>query len=214
MSRRSSTLVAGAIALICAADGMMARAQAADAVSQNAAASKVTQDDWQMVAGQLEQLRARHGVTALIVGVAIGDAPPRVAAAGTSITGIPARTDMHFRTGAMAIASQTTILMQMVDEGMVKLDDTIEKWLPTYPEADKITLRMLADCTSGYADYESDPGFVKAFENDVFYAWRTEELLRVAFARGMEFEPGTGFQYAHTNYIVLAQALAKAAGTS
>ena len=67
-----------------------------------------------------EELRAKHGVTALLVGVGIGGGASLVAAAGTSMTGVPARTDMHFRMGAMAIASQTTILMQLVDEGRVK----------------------------------------------------------------------------------------------
>ncbi len=206
MSGRSAILAACALLLLAAAGPV--KVQAAE--SGAAPAPGV----WQKITGQLEAIRARNGLTALIVGVGFGDAPPLVAAAGTSITGVPAQPDMHFRIGAMAIASQTTILMQMVDEGLVKLDDTIDKWLPSYPQADKITLRMLADSTSGYADYESDPGFVKAFENDVFYAWSAQELLKIGFARGMVFKPGTGFQYAHTNFIVLAQALAKAAGTS
>lgn len=207
MTGHSAFRVACAAVLLLAGAASTALAQPAGAGPQDKAAA------WQAIAGKLEEIRVKHGVTALIVGVGLGDAPPLVAAAGTSITGVPARPDMHFRIGAMAIASQTTILMQLVDEGRVKLDDTIDKWLPDYPEAKKITLRMLADSTSGYADYESDPGFVKAFENDVFYAWPTEALLKVAFARGMVFEPGTGFQYAHTNFIVLAQAMAKATGT-
>ena len=60
---------------------------------------------WTKIVNRLEELRAKHGVTALLVGVGIGEAPPLVAAAGTSMTGVPARTDMHFRMGAMAIAS-------------------------------------------------------------------------------------------------------------
>ncbi|RAI01808.1 serine hydrolase [Acuticoccus sediminis] len=210
MNGRCAFLAACAIALFFTGAHSPAEAQSAATAPQAPASAPA---GWQTVAGTLEDLRAAHGVTALIVGIGIGDAPPLVAAAGQSITGVPARTDMHFRIGAMAIASQTTILMQLVDEGVVALDDTIDEWLPTYPAADRITLRMLADSTSGYADYESDPGFVEAFENDVFYDWPREELLKVAFARGMLFEPGTDFQYAHTNFIVLAEALAGATGT-
>ncbi|WP_234050148.1 MULTISPECIES: serine hydrolase [unclassified Xanthobacter] len=213
MIGRSALLSACAMALLFATGPAPARAQAAGATAPGASASQPLAIAWSKIAGQLEDMRARYGVTALIVGVGIADAPPLVAVAGTSITGVPARGDMHFRIGAVAIAAQTTILMQLVDEGRVKLDDTIDKWLPDYPEASKVTLRMLADSTSGYADYESDPGFVRAFESDVFRAWPTDELLKIAFARGMVFEPGTGFQYAHTNFIVLAQALAKATGT-
>ncbi|MCF3936601.1 beta-lactamase family protein [Acuticoccus sp. M5D2P5] len=168
----------------------------------------------QMIEDRLETIRAEEGVTAVIVGLVEGDGEPTIAAVGTSMTNVLAQPSMHFRTGAVAIGAQTTILLQLVDEGIVALDDTIDTWLPDYPEADKVTLRMLADCTSGYADYVTDPGFVAAFEADVFRDWTTEELLDVAFARGMVFEPGTGFQYAHTNYLVLGEALAKATDTT
>lgn len=166
------------------------------------------------VVERLEEIRSKHGVTALLVGIGVGEAEPVVASAGTSMTGVPATTAMHFRIGAMAIASMTTILLQLVDEGVVKLDDTIDAWLPDYPAADKVTLRMLADSSSGYGDYVYDKTFVDAFIKDVFYEWTADELLKIAFAQGMKFEPGTGFQYAHTNFIVLAQALAAATGES
>jgi D-alanyl-D-alanine carboxypeptidase len=210
MNRQSAILAACVVLALISMRSPWAMAQSDHASMQLPAATSAA---WTKIVNRLEELRAKHGVTALLVGVGIGEAPPLVAAAGTSMTGVPARTDMHFRMGAMAIASQTTILMQLVDEGRVKLDDTIDKWLPAYPQANAITLRMLADSTSGYADYESDPGFTEAFEKDVFYAWPTEELLKIAFTRDMVFEPGKGFQYAHTNFIVLAQALAKATNT-
>lgn len=218
MTARSALPAAFAMALVCVTASAPVRAQSAAASAPGAAIAKADGVQmqaavWQKISGKLEEMRTRHGVTALMVGIGFGDAPPLVAVAGTSITGVPARADMHFRIGAVAIAAQTTILMQLVDEGRVKLDDTIDKWLPDYPQASRITLRMLADSTSGYADYESDPGFVAAFEKDVFYAWPTDALLKIAFARGMVFEPGTSFQYAHTNFIVLAQAMAKATGT-
>jgi len=149
MPRCSSILVAGAVALVCVPLAPTARAETAGAAS-GAAASKLAPEAWKKLTGRLEEVRTRHGVTALIVGVGRGDTPPVVAAADRSITGVPARTDMHFRMGAMAIAAQTTILMQMVDEGLVRLEDPLAKWLPTYPEAGKITLQMLADSTAGY----------------------------------------------------------------
>ena len=63
--------------------------------------------------------------------------------------GVPATTDMHFRNGAVAFAYVSTLLMVFVDRHKVGLDDTIDRWMPTLPEADKVTLKMLANQTSG-----------------------------------------------------------------
>ena len=78
--------------------------------------------------------------------------------------GVPATTDMHFRNGAVAFAYLGTLLMQFVDEGKVALDDTIDRWMPTLPEADKVTLKMLANQTTGYPDFETDPGLERRLE--------------------------------------------------
>src|SRR5215212_3889716 len=74
-------------------------------------------------------------------------------ALGESMTGVPATEDMHFRNGAVAISYLGTVLLQLVDAGTVGLDDTIDAWLPDLPASDRITLRMLANSTSGYVDY-------------------------------------------------------------
>ncbi|MEU7037438.1 serine hydrolase domain-containing protein [Streptomyces sp. NPDC046237] len=51
-------------------------------------------------------------------------------ALGESMTGVPARPDMHFRAGSVAFAHIGTALLQLVEEGEVRLDDTVERWLP------------------------------------------------------------------------------------
>src|SRR5438874_7641641 len=42
-------------------------------------------------------------------------------------------TAMHFPNGAVAFAYLGTLLMEFVDEHKVKLDDTIDRWMPTLP---------------------------------------------------------------------------------
>jgi hypothetical protein len=78
---------------------------------------------------------------------------------GESMTGVPATVEMHFRNGAVAISYLGTVLLQLVDEGKVALDDTIDEWLPDTLAAEKVTLRMLANCTSGYPDYVTQKSF-------------------------------------------------------
>src|SRR5262249_44737130 len=128
---------------------------------------------------------------------------------GESMTGVPATTAMHFRNGAVAFAYMGTLLMQFVDEHKVKLDDTIERWMPDLPEANKVTLKMLANQTSGYPDYEADPKWVAAFIADPFHIWTFEERLKYAFSHPVQFDPGTNWSYSHTNFMILGEILSK-----
>lgn len=151
-------------------------------------------------------------VKAVLIGIAEGDATPWLAARGESMTGVPATPDMHFRNGAVAISYLGTLLLLMVEQGVVALDDPLAKWFPDYPEADKVTLEMLIHGTSGYPDYVPDEGFLKALHDDPFRAWTPDQLLDIAFSQPVHCPPGTCFSYAHTNFVILGAVLAKAAG--
>src|SRR4029453_15218582 len=128
---------------------------------------------------------------------------------GESINGMPATTAMHFRNGAVAFAHLGTLLMKFGDEQKVKLDDTIARWMPDLPQANKVTLKMLANQTSGYPDYETDPKFLAAFNADPFHIWTYEERLKIAFSLPLHFEPGKNWSYSHTNFMVLGEILSK-----
>jgi CubicO group peptidase (beta-lactamase class C family) len=131
---------------------------------------------------------------------------------GTSMDGVEATTDMHFRNGAVAFAYLATLLLRYVDRGEVSLDDTIERWEPDLPSADKVTLKMLTNQTTGYPDYEKDPKWEAAFNADPFHIWTYEERLKYAFKRRLQFAPGTNWSYAHTNFMILGEILAKIGG--
>jgi len=60
---------------------------------------------------------------------------------------------MHFRIGSIAIPYVIDLLLQLQDRGRLSLDDPVSNWLPDLPNADRVTLRMLANSTSGYADW-------------------------------------------------------------
>ncbi|NMN97451.1 serine hydrolase domain-containing protein [Antrihabitans stalactiti] len=134
-------------------------------------------------------------------------------ALGDSMTGVPATTDMHFRNGAVAISYVSTVLLQLVDEKKVSLDDKVSKWLPDLPNADRVTLGQLAHMTSGYVDYVlGNPEFAAAIYADPFKNWTTDELLGFAVNKPLFYDPGTNWNYAHTNYVILGLALEKITG--
>ncbi|TPG28055.1 serine hydrolase domain-containing protein [Mycolicibacterium hodleri] len=134
-------------------------------------------------------------------------------AVGESMTGVPATTDMYFRNGAVAISYVSTLLLRLVDEGKISLDDKLSTWLPEAPHSDRVTLGQLAQMTSGYVDYViGNTAMNEALYADPFRQWSTKELLDYAVNRPLLYPPGTNWNYAHTNYVLLGLALEKATG--
>jgi CubicO group peptidase (beta-lactamase class C family) len=161
------------------------------------------------IANIVQKAMKSDHLRAVIVKVTQGDKVIINEAFGESMTGVPATTAMHFRNGAVAFSYLGTLLMQFVDEHKVKLDDTIDRWIPTLPEANKVTLKMLANQTSGYPDFETDPKWLDAFIADPFHIWTFEERIKYAFSRSIQFEPGTNWSYSHTNFMILGEILSK-----
>jgi D-alanyl-D-alanine carboxypeptidase len=154
----------------------------------------------------------KHKLKAVLAGFAIDEAAPITMAWGDSMTGVPATPDMHFRNGAVAIAYLGTVLLQLHDRGIVSVDDALAKWFPDYPKADQVTLQMLINGTSGYADYVTDESFIKRFYADPFQHWTPEELIAIGLGRGMICDPGKCWSYAHTNFVILGKVLEKVTG--
>jgi CubicO group peptidase (beta-lactamase class C family) len=146
---------------------------------------------------------------AVIIKVTKGGKIVTTQAFGDSMDGVPATTAMYFRNGAVAFQYVATLLMEFVDEHKVTLNDTIERWMPTLPEASKVTLKMLANQTTGYPDFETDPAWLAAFNADPFHVWSFNERLKYAFARPVQFAPGTNWSYSHTNFMILGEILSE-----
>ena len=164
-----------------------------------------------MVAIAQKALVADH-LNAVILEVTVDGKPLVTKALGVSMPGVPATTGMHFRNGAVAISYMSTLLLEYVDEHKVSLDDPVSRWLPDLPDASQVTLKMLANMTSGYADFVTNPAFVAANYENPFRAWTASELLSYGLTRPMSFAPGTNWGYAHTNYVILGQILQKVGG--
>ena len=168
--------------------------------------------DAEEVAAAAKRAMEKYHLKAVLARVTNGTEELATVAMGESMTGVPATADMHFRNGAVAISYLGTVLLQLVDEGKVGLDDTIDRWLPKAPASDRITLRMLISCTSGYHDFVQDKAFLDAIEKHPFRAWTSEEQLSYVAGKPLLYEPGTNWSYAHTNFVRLGEALSSITG--
>lgn len=211
--RRTALIVAGAavIALVVAIGWIIWRPAGAAVPAATGSATPPTVSNERVDAIVRDAMKT-DSLKAVIVRVTVGDKVVAMKAYGDSMTGVPATTDMHFRNGAVAFEYVSTLLLEYVDEGKITLDDTVDKWMPSLPEANKVTLKMLTNQTTGYPDFETDPEWTAAYNADPFHEFTFEERLKDAFNRPLQFEPGTNWSYAHTNFMILGHILSMIGG--
>ena len=154
---------------------------------------------------------AQAHLKAAIVRVTVDGKEIVTQALGESMTGVPAMPSMFFRNGAVATSYIATLLLKLVDDKKLSLDDKLSTWLPDIPNADRVTLGQLARMTSGYPDY-ANADFNAAIAADPFRQWTPEEVLGYAVTKPLLYEPGTNWNFARTNYVLLGLALEKATG--
>jgi D-alanyl-D-alanine carboxypeptidase len=167
------------------------------------------------ILGITTQFMAANDIRATVLEVRAGNCTILSTGLGTSMAGVNANPRMSWRIGSIAVPLLTNLLMQLVDDHKVSLDAPLSKWLPGYPSADQVTLRMLASTTSGYPDYaQGNEAFDDTLDADVFKQWNQDELLAYAFARPIACAPATCFRYAHTNFILLGKVISAVTGRS
>jgi D-alanyl-D-alanine carboxypeptidase len=167
------------------------------------------------IAAMIREEMPKLGLRATLIRVDTGEKPLINQGFGNSMKGVPASPRMYFRIGSIAIPYLIDILLQLEDEGKLSLNDKLAKYRPNFPEADEVTLRMLASVTSGYPDFiQENPAFQKLLLENPFRQFTANELIHWAFTLPIPCKPGTCFHYAHTNFAILSQVIAKVAGKS
>jgi len=126
---------------------------------------------------------------------------------------LPMDADYAFRIGSNTKTMTGTVLLQLVDEGKIKLEDTLSQYFPSFPRADSITIKMLMNMSSGYYNYSTAPEFTEAMAEDPLKVWEPMELLDIAFSHDFYFPVGTGFHYSNTNTIILGMLIEQLTGT-
>lgn len=160
----------------------------------------------------IRALQAQYSLKSVIFGAWVGGTQVISGALGTSYPGVPATRAMHFRIGNVTETFETTLLLQLVDQGKIRLDDPVSKWLPSLPNSNKVTVGMLASSTAGYASFYTD-AWTTAFDADPFRPWTPAELISISTNQPLDFAPGTNWSFSDSNFVILGQVLAKAGGT-
>ncbi len=140
-----------------------------------------------------------------VVGASLGDQTMQLAASGDAVLGSrPMAADDAFHIGSMTKLFTAALIMQLDQEKKLSVDDTIDIWFPTAPNAMKITVKMLLEHESGL--YELDFALVGKVTE--------QQLVDEVFSRKPISEPGTQYVYLNAGYIILGRIAEMAAGQS
>src|SRR3954452_8162235 len=99
--------------------------------------------------------------------------------------------DVHHGIGSVTKTFTISLLLQAEAKGLLSLDDTIDKYVDGVPNGDKITLRQMANMTSGIASYTENKQWQNEFFSDHERVWKPEELVQVGIKDSTLFDPGT-----------------------
>jgi D-alanyl-D-alanine carboxypeptidase len=154
-------------------------------------------------------------VPGVIVGVWAPGQGTYVKAFGTANveTGEQMQATDRVRIASITKTFTATVVLQLIDEGKLSLDETIDRYLPQIPGADTITVRQLLSHSSGIYDYE-DQAFMKSVVADPLRVWKPQELINLAITHPANFPPGTSCAYSNTNYIALGMIVEQVTGNS
>jgi CubicO group peptidase (beta-lactamase class C family) len=101
------------------------------------------------------------------------------------------------------------MILQLVEEGKLKLGDTLDHFVPRVPNAGKITIEQLLAHSSGVPNVTREQATWKPGA-----AITEDEMLAVIVKGTPDFEPGTKHSYSNSGYFLLGLILEKVSGKS
>ncbi len=121
------------------------------------------------------------------------------------------------RAGSINKTVTAAVVLQLVDEGVLGLDDPIAAHLPPdvvrgVPNADLATIRQALQHASGIPNWIWSLGFQTASLDDLERVWTADELLDFARRQPPAFEPGADVDYSNTNALLLGLLLENVTG--
>lgn len=125
--------------------------------------------------------------------------------------GIPNTPDTKFRLGSVTKQFTAAVVLQLVEEGRLRLDGKIADYLPEYPRktGTKVSIHQLLNHTSGIPSYT---GFSDFFEKKSRDPYTPTDFIKIFSELDLEFEPGSRFNYNNSAYFLLGVIIEKITG--
>lgn len=127
--------------------------------------------------------------------------------------GIPNAPDTKHRLGSITKQFTAVLILQLVQEGKLKLDAPLSVYLPDYPKpnADQITAHHLLTHSAGIPNYTSSPKFFREQSRNYY---SPADFVKTFSELPLEFKPGEKFAYSNSGYFVLGYLIETLTGKS
>lgn len=155
-----------------------------------------------------------HGFDGMIVYVDQAGKPPAFYTAGwkNRDSKIPAEPDSLFKIASISKLYTAVAITKMAKEQLLSLDDSLIRYLPELEgrieNSENITLKMMVQHKSGIPNFTDNAAY---WENEPENGKRA---LDFALDIPASFEPGEGYEYSNTNYLLLRTIMDKVLGYS
>ncbi|RQS56426.1 serine hydrolase [Burkholderia sp. Bp8986] len=139
-----------------------------------------------------------------------------LASFGTAVRGTnsPIPTNAHFRIGSVTKTWTGTVILQLVQEGRLRLTDHVSQYVGNVPNGDTITIEQLLTMRSGLYNYSTSLAFNQSLDMQPDKVWTVDELLGIAENQPVYFSPGADFRYSNTNTVLLGLIIEQRTGMS
>ena len=140
------------------------------------------------------------------VAVAVRGEPPVVVTMGKEVD-----PEGIFLIASITKTFTSTVILQLMEEGLLDLDDPIEALLPGGLEGESITVRHLLTHQSGLHSYTS-ADFRQDFTENPERRWLPLDVISPYLDRDRLSEPGEVYSYSNTNFIILGMVIEAVSG--
>ena len=124
----------------------------------------------------------------------------------------PVTPETAFAVGSVTKTFVAALILDLIEDDVLKLDDPLVRWLPGFPRARQITIRQLLNHTSGVFNITDNRAFIEAQIERPRKRWTPARTL--AYVGEPLFAPGSDWGYSNTNYILLGLVIEKATGST
>jgi len=156
----------------------------------------------------LDRFILDEGIPGGVLLVDRGGQPPVTVASGlaTRQPDRPMRADGRFYTASIGKMLTAVAVLQLVEEGRVKLDEPAGTYLAglagieRIPNGREATIRQMLDHSAGLPEYYDD-----RFTSDLVRGrqWGVRDLLPYLYDKPALWRPGAGYEYTNTGYVLL-----------
>ncbi len=120
---------------------------------------------------------------------------------------LPATPQMQYSVGSVSKQFTAALILLLAEDGKLRLDDPVAKYLPRLARANEVTIRELLSMTAGYQDFWPEDYVMTSMMPPT----TADHILDVWGTKALDFDPGTQWQYSNTNYVIAGR-IAEIAG--